>query len=68
MLRIKYEEAVSTMEKKLIAHGVEAGRARLVAETAAGISLDGVYSHGINRFKRLVMSIDSGICAPKATP
>lgn len=68
MLRIKYEDAVKTMEGKLIAHGVEEGRARLVAETAAGISLDGIYSHGINRFKRLVLSIDSGICDPKAVP
>ena len=68
MLRIKYEDAVKTMERKLIAHGVGAERARLVAETAASISLDGIYSHGINRFKRLILSIDSGICDPLATP
>lgn len=68
MLRIKFEEAVAVMERKLIAHGVEAGRARTVAETAAGISRDGIYSHGINRFKRLILSIDSGICDAAAAP
>lgn len=68
MLRIKYEEAVAVMEKKLIAHGVAADRAHIIADTAAGISRDGIYSHGINRFKRLILSIDSGICDPAASP
>ena len=68
MLHIQYEDAVKIMKGKLIAHGVEESRAQLIAETAAGISRDGIYSHGINRFKRLILSIDSGICDPKAVP
>lgn len=68
MLCIKFEEAVAVMGRKLIAHGVDAARARIIAETAASISRDGVYSHGINRFKRLILSIDSGICDATAEP
>ena len=68
MLRITYEEVIEVLRKKLVAHGVEENRAQMVAETIAGISRDGVYSHGINRFKRLIMSIDSGICDPAANP
>lgn len=68
MPNIRYEEAVKVMMRKLEGRGIEQSRACAVAETIAGISRDGVYSHGINRFKRMILSIDNGTCKPNETP
>lgn len=62
MLYLKYDEVVPILAEKLEKRGCGHETAVKVAQVATGISLDGVYSHGINRFKRLVLSIDSGIC------
>ena len=55
------KEAVKQMEHILIKHGCCEEKAQLVAETMANNSLIGVYTHGINRFKRLIGNIDSGV-------
>ena len=68
MLSIQYDEAIRVIAEKLVKHGCSADTAQKVAETAVGISRDGVYSHGINRIKRLILSFDSGICIPSALP
>ena len=36
--------------------------ARHFAEIFAGNSLDGVYSHGMNRYPRYLADMDSGLC------
>ena len=68
MLRITHEEAVRVMSSKLTGRGVSAENAAMIADTIACISEDGVYTHGINRFKRLVLSIDHGLTDPAARP
>lgn len=61
MYYIPYEEAVRILSEKLCKRGCAEEDAYRVAEVVAGNSLEGVYSHGINRFKRLLLSIDNKI-------
>ena len=49
MMYVSYAEAVATMEKGLLPY-MNAEQAHHFAEIFAGNSLDGVYSHGMNRF------------------
>lgn len=48
-------------EDTLIRHGMGAEDARASARIITQSSLDGVYSHGVNRFPRIVSHIDRGI-------
>ena len=68
MIYMQYDDVVRTLIEKLMSRGVAEQRAQTVAQTVAGISVDGIYSHGINRFKRLILSMDTGVCDPNANP
>ena len=61
MIYVQYEEAVRMMTK-----GLERFMDHETAERFAGIfagnSLDGVYSHGMNRFQRYLDDMASGLC------
>ena len=61
MMYVPYDEAVSTMEKGLLSY-MSAEKAHHFAEIFAGNSLDGVYSHGMNRFARYLADMKSGLC------
>jgi len=61
MLYIPYDQAVETMAVTLRRYLPE-DEARHFAEIFAGNSLDGVYSHGMNRFPRYIADIESGLC------
>ena len=52
----------------LISHGSPADKAGIVAYEMARNSLEGTYTHGINRFARLVRSVDKGTIVPSAEP
>ena len=52
MLYVSYAEAVATMEKGLLPY-MNAEKAHHFAEIFAGNSLDGVYSHGMNRLRAI---------------
>ena len=67
-MRIRFEEAERVMNDMLISHGTPADKARIVAYEMARNSLEGTYTHGINRFARLVRSVDSGTIVPSAEP
>ena len=41
--------------------------AKHFAEIFAGNSLDGIYSHGMNRYPRYISDMESGLCDPKVT-
>jgi len=61
MLHVTYDEAVAAMTRGL-AHYIDEERAKQFAEIFAGNSMDGVYSHGMNRYPRYIRTIQSGMC------
>jgi len=61
MIYVTYDEAVSAMKRGLSRYMDEA-RAAEFAEIFAGNSMDGVYSHGMNRYPRYIRTIESGMC------
>ncbi|MCX7026617.1 MAG: 3-dehydro-L-gulonate 2-dehydrogenase [Spirochaetes bacterium] len=58
MTRIQADEVRITLEQILLDRNCPAGHAAKVAQEITRNSLEGTYSHGINRFPRLVGSID----------
>ena len=66
MIYVKYEEAVKRMARGL-ERFLNAQDAKRFAEIFAGNSLDGVYSHGMNRYPRYLSDMESGLCDAKVT-
>ena len=68
-LRIKAEEMKATFIEKLKAHGITDME---IADECAAImvenSVNGVYSHGVNRFPRMISYIDKGYIKPDMRP
>ena len=60
MMRIPYETMVSEFERVLKKKGFKEDRARAAATIFAQNSLAGVYSHGLNRFPRVVEYLEKG--------
>ena len=58
---VTYDEAVSAMTQGLEKY-MDSKRAKSFAEIIAGNSMDGVYSHGMNRYPRYIRTIESGMC------
>ncbi|CCV63954.1 2,3-diketo-L-gulonate reductase [Alteracholeplasma palmae J233] len=57
-MRIKYNDLVLKLQAILVNHGVSEVDANNAAKIFAKNSLDGIYSHGVNRFPRFVSYID----------
>jgi 3-dehydro-L-gulonate 2-dehydrogenase len=68
LVRIPANEMLEVFHSILKAHGFEDGKAKLCAEIFTNNSIDGVYTHGVNRFARFVSNIDSGHVQPKNIP
>mgnify|MGYP005759698595 CR=1 FL=1 len=68
MLRISFERAQACMKYVLMVHGCPEEKAEKTAHEMARNSLEGVYTHGINRFSRLIRNIQEGIVRPEAEP
>lgn len=68
MLRIPFDEAVSLLRRALESRRVQPEKAHLVAREMVRNSLEGTYSHGINRFIRLLNAIDNGLVQVDAMP
>ena len=64
MMRIPYETMVSEFERVLKKKGFKEDRARAAATIFAQNSLAGVYSHGLNRFPRVVEYLEKGEINP----
>ena len=62
MIYVQYDEAVREMAK-----GLTRFMGEDFAEIFAGNSLDGIYSHGMNRYPRYISDMESGLCDPKVT-
>lgn len=67
-IRIPYEKLKSEFFRILLSIGFSEPRADKCAEIFTMNSLDGVNSHGINRFPRFVKNTLEGLVRPEATP
>ena len=59
-MRVQYEAMRGEFERVLLKKGLGAELAKVNAELFAQNSLDGIYSHGLNRFPRVMDYIDKG--------
>ena len=66
IMNIKFDDLVKVFAEKLENRGVSNSDAILAGTILAQNSADGVYSHGVNRFPRVVSYIDKGYIDPKA--
>lgn len=67
MLRLSYEELFNEFKRVLLSRGFDDTSAIEAANVFAQNSLDGIYSHGTNRFARIISFIDHGGINPKST-
>jgi 3-dehydro-L-gulonate 2-dehydrogenase len=67
-MRVTYQELYDALLKALLTTAIEGERARLCARLIAETTRDGVYSHGLNLFPRLMNMIGSGIVDVRARP
>ena len=65
MKRVPYEVMVNEFERVLTKYGFEPKDAKASAELFAQNSMAGVYSHGLNRFPRVVEYLKKGEIDPK---
>ncbi len=68
MLRLPYDAIVSELTRVLVSLEFGPARARQSAGLFADTQLDGVWSHGLNRFPRFVRQIQSGAVQVDAEP
>lgn len=67
-MRIYYEEMKKELKRILLKKGFSQERAEASAKMFADTSLDGVYSHGYQRFPRVIEYIDKGYIRVNAIP
>jgi 3-dehydro-L-gulonate 2-dehydrogenase len=60
-MRVSFDELSETLRRALGAAGLDEDRARLCARLIAESTCDGVPSHGLNLFPRLITMIRSGV-------
>ena len=68
MPRISFDELKAEFKRVLLKKGCDEATADLSAQLMTETSCDGVYSHGVNRFPRVVEYIDKGYIDVKAKP
>ena len=66
--RVNRDEVKSVFQDILQRHGMKEQKALLCAEIFMINSLEGIYSHGVNRFPRFVKYLDEGYIKPDAEP
>lgn len=67
-LLIPAQQMQSTFEQVLLRQGMPADRAHTCAEIFTQNSVDGVYTHGVNRFPRFIQYLQDGYIKPLASP
>ena len=67
-IRIPYDQMKAEFFRILLRQGFTSERAYKCAEIFTLNSLEGVYSHGVNRFPRFVKNIKDGLILPGAIP
>ncbi len=68
MPRIQFEELKAEFKRVLIKKGCDEASADISAQLMTETSCDGVYSHGVNRFPRVIEYIEKGYIDLKAKP
>ncbi len=68
IIHIDFKEMRLVFEKILIRNGYDTAGAGKCAEIFASNSLEGVYSHGVNRFHRFVQNTNEGLIKPGMRP
>ncbi|CAN5497932.1 3-dehydro-L-gulonate 2-dehydrogenase [soil metagenome] len=68
MPRLAYNEMKTVFQEILVHHGFNNGKASTCAEVFATNSLEGVYSHGVNRFPKFVDDVQHQYILPDAIP
>ncbi|QUH26815.1 3-dehydro-L-gulonate 2-dehydrogenase [Serpentinicella alkaliphila] len=59
-MRIKFDDMLKEFKRVLVKKGMREEDAQVSAKLFAENSLDGVYSHGVNRFSRVIDYIEKG--------
>lgn len=67
-MRVRYEEMVKEFKRVLSKYGFEPQDAQDAAEIFAQNSMAGVFSHGLNRFPRVISYLQKGEIDPKVAP
>ena len=67
-IRISYAEMLQVFRQVLLRNGFSESKADACARIFAGNSLDGIYSHGINRFPRFIEYTMRGFVRADAEP
>lgn len=67
-MRIKYEDLLKKFKSILLSRGFSEENALRAAIVFAQNSLDGVYSHGVNRFPRVISYLDKKEIDPSVVP
>jgi 3-dehydro-L-gulonate 2-dehydrogenase len=67
-MRISYEEVYETLYTILIKKEIAEDKAKILAETITNSTLDGVVSHGINRFTSVLNLLDEGLIDKDVEP
>jgi 3-dehydro-L-gulonate 2-dehydrogenase len=67
-MKIPFEELFNQLLNVLLKNGFEQEKAMLCARLFTEASLDGVYSHGLNRFPAFIKDVQSGVVNPHAIP
>jgi len=60
VIRIPFDQMEQEFSRVLIKHGFTSDKAKLCAQVFAENTLDGVATHGVNRFSRFIQSIHNG--------
>lgn len=67
-MRIKYEDMKEEFKRILLSKDFSEEQADLSAELFTQNSCDGIYSHGVNRFPRVIEYIEKGYIKPNRVP
>lgn len=67
-MRISYQQLYEEFLRVLTSRNVPQDKAEACAHMFTETSLNGVYSHGVNRFPRFIQQLDAGHIVPDAEP
>jgi len=67
-VRLDHLEVESVLKSVLLRNGFSADSATLCAHLVAETTLDGVYSHGLNRFPLFIDAVQRGVVSPESEP